>query len=157
MPKRHPSLIPLSRDHHDGLMLALRLRQGTKAPLKGWSHDAAWQAKYVVQFYKQHLVPHFHAEELALFPLMREQVRESIRTIETLLEQHGEIKRRVREFEEADEKRLAQQLREFGDLLDKHIRIEEDELFPIFEKSIPSNLAARVGEDIERIEREAQY
>ena len=156
MPKRHPSLVPLSRDHHDGLMLALRLRQGTKAPLQDWLHDPAWQANYIIQFYKKHLVPHFNAEELVLFPVMKKHARGILKTIERLLEQHREMRERVQKFERADEKRLPKQLKEFGELLDKHIRIEEDVLFPIFEKSVPSDVAAKVGEEIERIERETR-
>jgi hemerythrin-like domain-containing protein len=153
MPKRHPSLVPLSRDHHDGLMVALRLRQGKKALLRDWSHDQVWQSNYVVQFFRRHLVPHFEAEEKALFPTMKKYVRESIETIERLLNQHGEIRARVEKLETPKQLYLEGELRDFGELLEEHIRIEEDELFPLFEKSIAEDIAKDVGREITRIDK----
>jgi hemerythrin-like domain-containing protein len=153
MPKRHPSLVPLSRDHHDGLMLVLRLRQGKKALLRDWSHDLTWQANYVVRFYHDHLVPHFAAEEQALFPVMKEHVEESVKTIDTLLHQHKEIRERVETLEKPGWTGLEDRLREFGELLDGHIRIEEDKLFPLFEKSVPEDVAEDVGREIARIDQ----
>lgn len=153
MAKRHPSLIPLSRDHHDGLMLALRLRQGKKALLRDWSHDPAWQANYVVQFFRRHLVPHFEAEEKALFPTMKNYVKESIKTVQTLLNQHEEMRVRAEKLGKPDPMNLEVELKDFGDSLDRHIRIEEDDLFPLFEKSIPKDIAEDVGREIARIDK----
>lgn len=153
MPKRHPSLVPLSRDHHDGLMLALRLRQGKKALLRDWSHDPAWQANYVVQFFHRHLVPHFEAEEKVLFPTMKKYANESLKIIETLLNQHGEMKTRVEKLENPERTNLETELKDFGDLLERHIRIEEDSLFPMFEGSVPKDIAEDVGQEIARIDK----
>lgn len=155
MARRHPSLIPLSRDHHDGLFLALRLKQGKKALLRLWSHDPFWQATYVVEFYKKHLMPHFEAEEKVLFPAMKKHARESLKTIEILLNQHEEMRRSVKAFEKPDEENLQDDLRDFGKLLDEHIRIEEHQLFPAFEKSVPSDVAENVGKEIEKIDKPA--
>jgi hemerythrin-like domain-containing protein len=134
-------------------MLALRLRQGKKALLRDWSHDLKWQTSYVVQFYRDHLVPHFEAEEKALFPVMKEQVVESLKTIYTLLHQHKEIRERVKSLENPEQTGLEDRLREFGELLDGHIRIEEDKLFPLFEKSVPEEVAEDVGREIARIDK----
>jgi hemerythrin-like domain-containing protein len=153
MPKRHPSLVPLSRDHHDGLMLALRLRQGKKALLRDWSHETAWQANYVVQFFRHHLVPHFEAEERAVFPTMKKYAKESLKTIEGLLDQHKEMKVRVERFEKPEGMNLEKELKAFAELLDRHIRIEEDDLFPAFERSIPKETAEEVGKEIERLDK----
>ncbi len=156
MAKRHPSLFPLSRDHHDGLMLALRLRQGKKALLRDWSHDPKWQANYVSNFYQQHLVPHFEAEEKALFPAMKKHARESLKVIEKLLDQHREIRVRMKRFQKPRDLGLDEQLRQFGDLLEQHIWIEERELFPIFEKSMRREVAERVGKQIELIRKQGK-
>jgi hemerythrin-like domain-containing protein len=134
-------------------MLALRLRQGKKALLRDWSHDPTWQASHVVEFYRDHLVPHFEAEEKALFPVMKEHVAESLETIDTLLHQHKEIRERAKSLEKPEQTGLEDRLREFGELLDRHIRIEEDELFPLFEKSVPEDVAEDVGREITRIDR----
>ena len=53
--KRHDSLVPLSREHHDGLLLAVRLQQGRAALPRLWSHDLVWQAEYVTRFFGEHL------------------------------------------------------------------------------------------------------
>jgi hemerythrin-like domain-containing protein len=134
-------------------MLALRLRQGKKALLQGWSHDSGWQARYVVQFHRDHLLPHFEAEERILFPVMREHAKESVGTIETLLNQHKEITARVESLKESEQTSLKGKLKEFGELLDRHIRIEEEDLFPAFERSIPKGIAEEVGKEIERIHK----
>jgi hemerythrin-like domain-containing protein len=134
-------------------MLALRLRQGKKALLRDWSHDLTWQANYVVRFYHDHLVPHFAAEEQALFPIMKEHVQESAKTINTLLHQHKEIRERVKSLEKPERTELEDRLRDFGELLERHIRIEEDELFPLFEKSVPKEVAEDVGREISRIDK----
>jgi hemerythrin-like domain-containing protein len=133
-------------------MLALRLRQGKNALLRDWSHDLTWQANFVVRFYHDHLVPHFAAEEQALFPVMREHVLESAKTIDTLLHQHKDIRERVKSLEKLQQASLEDRLKDFGDLLDRHIRIEEDELFPLFEKSVPKDIAEDVGREIARID-----
>jgi len=150
--KRVPALIVLSHDHHHGLALALRLRQGDKALLNdGWTHNRKEQAKRVTEFHKEELRAHFRAEEDALFPVMREHVPESGHIIDGLLGQHREIERMVEELEGADEPRLSGILEAFGVLLDRHIRIEEREFFPLFEQSLPAETMRRVGEEIERI------
>jgi hemerythrin-like domain-containing protein len=133
-------------------MLALRLRQGKRALLRDWSHDPVWQANYVIQFFRRHLVPHFEAEEKALFPTMKKYVKESIKTVETLLNQHEEMRARVEKLGKPDPMNLEVELKDFGDSLDRHIRIEEDDLFPLFEKSIPKDIAEEVGREIERID-----
>jgi hemerythrin-like domain-containing protein len=133
-------------------MLALRLRQGKNALLRDWSHDLTWQANFVVRFYHDHLVPHFAAEEQALFPVMREHVLESAKMIDTLLHQHKDIRERVKSLEKLQQASLEDRLKDFGDLLDRHIRIEEDELFPLFEKSVPKDIAEDVGREIARID-----
>jgi hemerythrin-like domain-containing protein len=107
----------------------------------------------VVQFFHDHLVPHFEAEEKALFPAMKERVVESLRTIDTLLHQHKEIRERVKTLEKPERTGLEDRLREFGELLDGHIRIEENELFPLFERSVPEDVAENVGREIARIDK----
>ena len=51
MTGRPPGLIALSHEHHHGLVLALRLRQGSQALLtEGWTHDKRAQARRVLGF-----------------------------------------------------------------------------------------------------------
>jgi hemerythrin-like domain-containing protein len=84
---------------------------------------------------------------------MKKYVTESLTTIETLVNQHGEMKTRVEKLENPDRTNLTTELKDFGDLLERHIRIEEDNLFPMFEDSVPKDVAEDVGREIARIDK----
>ncbi len=150
MAKRHESLIPLARDHYEGLLLAVRLQQGTQALLRLWSHDPVWQAQYVVDFYHQHLKPHFDTEEQALFPLAKEHVPPSAPLVDLLIEQHRELKRRVESFKNPAQPDLADRLKEFGTLLEDHIRKEDRELFPMFEEHASAEILKKAHEEVHK-------
>lgn len=120
--KRSPQLAPLSRQHHDGLLLGWKLRQGIANGI-----DAARMTRYVQWFWQQHLVPHFAIEEKYLIevlpvthPLMAQMFAEH-KIIESLvkqLEEHGDLKK----------------LQELDALLTAHIRFEERTLFAAIEQ-----------------------
>ena len=134
--KRHASLVPLSRDHHDGLLLATRLQQRRNALLRLWSHDPFWQADYVVKFFEDHLSPHFEAEEKILFPVSEPFLEEKKELIEKLLQEHEDMRSFVQSFRQPEEKKLECNLEQFGKLLEEHIRCEEREFFPLCEQAI---------------------
>ena len=63
--KRHPSLAPLSREHHGALILARLLQKDTPA-YKGLPADTAGKAIYALNFYQEELIKHFEEEEKVL-------------------------------------------------------------------------------------------
>jgi hemerythrin-like domain-containing protein len=138
--QRHPSLVPLSQDHHDGLLLAVRLQQGTRALQRLWSHDFFWQAEYVVMFYDDHLTSHFDAEEIVLFPVAQQYLEKDAKIVERLLYDHNEMRTLVNFFRAPRKNELEAKLKHFGKILEDHIRCEERELFPLCEKRFPSDL-----------------
>ena len=145
--KRHPSLIPLSREHHYGLLLCLRIHKGLE---KG---DLNWQrakADDVVRFFDSDLVPHFKAEEEVLFPTMR-SLSAVPELIEELLSEHRKIEQIVEQLRQSDCDQLADRLMDFADLLEAHIRKEERELFPVYESLVPPEIANRVEEEIKNL------
>ncbi|MFN0157933.1 MAG: hemerythrin domain-containing protein [Bacteroidota bacterium] len=149
MAKRHASLVPLSHDHHHGLALALRLRQGTNALLNdGWTHDRREQAKRVLDFYHTELRPHFAAEEEVVFPMMKEHMPGSQGKIETLVDQHRQIEDIIARIRIAQDDALNETLVSLGVLLEQHIRIEERELFPLYESGISEELADETGQRV---------
>ena len=157
MAKRHPSLTPLSRDHHHGLSLALKLRQGPKALLTdGWTHDPVRQAKRVLRFAEEELAPHFVAEEEALFPFIRERLPQLAPVIERLIGEHRVLDALTAQLKDAGGLSApASLLERIGEQLDRHIRSEERELFPACEL-LGSALDA-IGEAIVRArDREAK-
>lgn len=152
MAKRHHSLVPLSQDHHHGLALALRLRQGDQALLNdGWTHDRAEQARRVQEFYERDLRSHFAAEEDAVFPVLRANSPRSVSTVNTLTEQHRELEQLVSRIATAQDRELEQALVAFGELLERHIRIEERELFQVYQADLTPEQMERVGEEVRRI------
>jgi hemerythrin-like domain-containing protein len=151
MARRHPGLIGLSHDHHHGLALALRLRQGDNALLNdGWTHDRRAQADVVRRFFENELRGHFAAEEEVLFPLILRHAAESEGVLKDLRQQHRELEAATGRLTAASGLVLEQELVAFGELLERHIRIEERELFPIFERSVPPDAAADAGADLDR-------
>jgi hemerythrin-like domain-containing protein len=147
---RHASLIPLSQDHHHGLALALRCRKQALGQIKPMGAEGLRErAKEFVVFYRAHLVPHFRAEEEALFPLLRSAVPECQDMIAELVRDHRQIRQAIPQLE--DGTGLAKLIFDLGDLLERHIRKEERDLFPLFEQHVEGRQAETVGEEIRRI------
>ncbi len=69
--KRHPALIPLSRDHHDGLVQAVRLR---RAAADGDASARLAAAREFVEFFRNDERVHLRDEEEELFPLFLRHV-----------------------------------------------------------------------------------
>lgn len=116
--KRSKAFVQLSKDHHFGLLLVWRIRQDL-----GKVSPAADISKYVLAFFDTDLQSHFKEEEVYLFSKLdpadplRQQAEGEHRAICNLVES---IKRN--ELDKA-------LLRQFGDLLEAHIRFEERTLF----------------------------
>jgi hemerythrin-like domain-containing protein len=132
--KRHKSLVPLSHDHHKGLVEARHLREGTAPPREA--------AERFLGFWRSELSRHFREEEDVLLPVFaRHTDPRRVEIAETLL-QHVEIRRGVDELEQALETgsladtSLAVRL---GELLHAHIRYEEDQVFPAIEGVVPED------------------
>ncbi len=149
MAKRHPSLVPVSRDHHEGLLLAVRLQQGENALLKLWSHDTAWQARAVVDFYQEHLVRHFAVEEEKVFPTAQQSVAEAAPIVTKLLEQHEWFRSTAPAMKGREEAVTRDELVTFGQRLEEHIRIEDRELFPLMEEHIEPSVLEKLEKDVQ--------
>jgi len=149
MARRHPALVPLASDHYNGLALALRLQQGTKALTRMWSHDLKFQAGYVVSFFQTELQHHFVVEEKVLFPVVVRHVKEARAIVDDLLNDHRAMESMVKRFCEPVSTALAQELNEFGRILEHHIRKEDRQLFPLFETQAPPEVLKRTEQKIQ--------
>jgi hemerythrin-like domain-containing protein len=150
--KRHPSLIPLSHDHHHGLVLAFRLREGLPRNRKP-SDSPQEQADETVRFFHDNLAAHFRAEEEALCPAIRTCAPQAKTLLDTLSAEHVEMRTHVERLAQTpgNEADLPPLLKTFGDLLERHIRREERELFPLYEANIAEAEAVRIGAEIIRL------
>ena len=128
--KRHASLVPLSRQHHDGLVLAQRLILGrSTAPRAPWPTDRSRQVDLLIQFFDASLGPHFDAEETYVFPAVVEHVADGAELVGTLIREHDDMRAQIRDLRRDPETRLDERLVGFGDCLREHIRSEERVLF----------------------------
>ena len=135
--KRHRSLIPLSRDHHDGLVLAQRLILGrAKAPRSGWPTDRREQVSRVIEFFNSELRRHFEAEEMHVFPAAVEHLREGADLARQLIDEHDDMRARIRGFEKDPTANLEERLSSFGECLKEHIRREEGILFERMQEEV---------------------
>ncbi len=112
--KRHFSLQPLSRDHHDGLLLKWKINKGISKGVE--THRIQ---KYVDWFFTEHLIPHFKIEEDHLFSIDAESL-----SVKKALQQHKEL---IGLFNVKEKDNAI--LIKIGDLLEEHIRFEERVLF----------------------------
>ncbi len=113
--KRNESLVPLSRDHHHGLLLAWKIKRGL-------AKEVAFERimRYARWFYQTHLVPHFAEEEQLVFPILGENHP----LIVQALEEHKNLHAL---FNEGNPTKNP--LAEIVVQLENHIRFEERTLF----------------------------
>ena len=133
--KRHPGLVPLSREHHHGLVMAERLVLGRSTnPRADWPSDRAEQARRLIDFFETDLGSHFDAEEAHVFPVAARDVADGDRLVRALIDDHEAMRAIVRALAAGDAGPAAlpdldARLHAFGERLRKHIRVEERELF----------------------------
>jgi hypothetical protein len=113
--KRNETLKPLSRDHHQGLLLCWKIRQGIKLNI-----EPGRIKKYLDWFWDSYLKPLFEIEELYVFPVLGSKNE----LVQQTLAEHRRLKRL---FENKDD--LSKTISLIEEELGKHIRFEERVLF----------------------------
>lgn len=107
------------------------------------------RAKEFLDFYTSNLEAHFRAEEEVLFPALHSAIPATGSVIEELIREHVEIRQIMPRL--AAGSGLAKLIFDLGDLLERHIRREERELFPLFEQHIQGSQAEMIGEELKKI------
>ncbi|RTE52750.1 hemerythrin domain-containing protein [Arenibacter aquaticus] len=118
--KRHLVLQPLSREHHQGLLLSWKIRTGFTKKI-AYSRIKA----YTDWFYKTYLIPHFTEEETHIFPILGEDND----LVKKAITQHRRLKRLFN-----TEKDIEKSLAIIEEELEQHIRFEERILFNEIQK-----------------------
>lgn len=120
--KRVEALKPLSREHHEGLLLCWKIRTGFKRSISPQRIK-----RYTDWFFVNHLIPHFVTEEKYLFPVLdrgHDLVKKALadhRRLERLFKQENEPEKSLSLIEEE---------------LESHIRFEERVLFNEIQKVV---------------------
>lgn len=135
--QRLQALIPLSHDHHHALVEARRLRRAADR-----DDDPSDAATAFVRFFRTSSVPHFREEEEALFPLVVDVEEARSFVVQALLD-HQHLHALVAALEADRDVRAT--MRELGERLEAHVRLEERQLFPLIERVAAARLDAALA------------
>lgn len=130
--ERHALLRPVSREHHDGLMLCWHIRRAL-----GQGRDPDVQMRTCADFYHTHLLSHFAIEEEAVFPVLGA----GNPLVKRALAEHRRLTRLFVAWDDP-----VRNLSLIEDELAAHIRFEERVLFQAVQ-------SAATEEQLERIDR----
>lgn len=137
MTRRHEALVPLTHDHHHTLAQARRLKEARA------SNDTAVirrAADDFINFYLGRARHHFHEEEELFFaPVVDEEAASELvaRAVAEHLRLHALVRALRRQLSSGDADPGS--LSVIAELLEAHVRFEEQELFPLIEEIIPED------------------
>jgi hypothetical protein len=123
--KRHQALVAFSKDHHFGLLLVWKIKQGLATAVA-----TERISNYILYFFEEYLLEHFQEEEQSLFPklskdhVLRQRAEKEHELIYDIIAQL-----RVQKHNENLVTQLAQTLKD-------HIRFEERELFAYLQQTL---------------------
>ena len=109
--KRNKNIVALSRDHHQGLLLCWKIRQGLKLNV-----ELKRIGNYIHFFWKTRMVEHFRKEEELLFSKIDGPVCDRVK------DEHGIMRLLVEGIDRHDKNNRNSYI-EFSNLLEQHIAI----------------------------------
>lgn len=124
--KRSIYLAPLSREHHEGLLLCWKITEGLRTGMASHRIKA-----YIVFCFDSLLKNHFDEEEQFLFPLLPGGDKH----VEEALAHHAQLRLLADGFRSTTDA-SALSLQYFADVLHRHIRLEERILFNMIEQTV---------------------
>ena len=135
--KRNENIIPLSHDHHFGLLCCWKIRQGLKKNI-----DLERIKKYIDYFWNHHLKEHFKEEEEILFPYLKDEFSSRV------AREHRDLELI---FNEIQKNTSVINLENFANLLDDHIRFEERQWFPHLEQNLTETQFIEIGNALQKV------
>lgn len=126
--KRHDALAALSRDHHQALVIAQRLKRASET-------TAAGARQSFLEYWRVDGQRHFREEEEILLPSYAGHGDPEVPIVARVVIDHIRIRRLAHEIA-AGAPPLAT-LHFLGAQLAEHVRREERELFPLIESALP--------------------
>jgi hypothetical protein len=142
--KRDPALVSLSRDHHQALFVAQKLRRA--------SAQTADEARAAfLAYWEGHGGAHFRLEEEVLLPAYAGHGDSHHPLVVQVLCDHVAIRHRADALARVGDATVAD-LNALGVRLAQHVRLEERELFPLIESAMPPAQLAAVAAALESAE-----
>jgi hypothetical protein len=144
--KRSRELKPLSSEHEQGRLVAFQLKNGLAGhgDSAGAPKDLAGLYSLARRFRDAVLASHTKAEEELIGRFLSEA------DLARLCAEHAELLRLVDAAKGAKASEMRASLYGFAELLERHVRWEEKELFPAFEARVLDTDLADVGGELER-------
>ena len=139
--KRHSALIPLSKEHHDSLILAQVLKKDAPA-YKGLPTDPAAKSEFAQKKFKDYISMHFDKEEAVLHKL-RDCHNEIQKLGDEIIREHQQLKAAFLSLRQSQN--LETDLDKLGHALEEHIRKEERILFPLIQDYVPEEMLTRIA------------
>ncbi|MEX6688005.1 hemerythrin domain-containing protein [Danxiaibacter flavus] len=136
--KRNQKIVPLSRDHHSGLLFCWKIRQGLTL-----GADISRIRNYVLYYWEHHLLHHFKEEEKILFILKDNML------IQKAVDDHQRIETLIDTIKQ--EKADTDTYQSLASMVNDHIRYEERELFPYLEETLSQDQLMAIGEELQRL------
>jgi hemerythrin-like domain-containing protein len=144
--RRSRQLKPLSSEHHHSLLVAYQLKQALAghAESAGAPRDLPGLVSLLRRFDGQVLRTHVRTEEDVLGAYL------TVDDFHRLRAEHAELAALVQasQGDSPTEQRAA--LASFADLLERHVRWEEREVFPYAEAHVDADTLATIGGELER-------
>ncbi|MBC7826242.1 MAG: hemerythrin domain-containing protein [Chitinophagaceae bacterium] len=134
---RDKNLQPLSRQHHNGLLMVLLLSKGEKKHA-----DLRIMGDFILDGWQKELKEHFIMEEDILVPALQDKDFDRKYT-DRLLSEHSQIRSIIKKIEEG--LFTTEDLHFFYQTLEQHIRFEERIYFPEAEKILDPEELQRIG------------
>lgn len=138
--KRNPNLVNLSKEHHDGLVVALRVKKAIDK-----QDDAKPVLAYVLHQWPT-LQHHFSQEEENF--LNQDNINQNHPAILQMLEEHQQFAQLIKKLTQGSNQ-LNQDLLAFAALLKNHIRFEERVLFPYVEEALSAEALLAIGKNLD--------
>ncbi len=144
--KRSRELRPLSSDHHQALLVAFQLKKGLAGhpEAAGAPKDLPGLFGLARRFDEQLFRMHAKAEEELLGTGLAPDDLARLRS------EHAELTRLLEAARTARAVEQRAHLSAWADLLDRHVRWEERELFPVAEERLDDAALARIGGELEK-------
>jgi iron-sulfur cluster repair protein YtfE (RIC family) len=136
--KRHPALIPLSREHQPALLLAQVLKKDAPA-FNGMPSTVPDKAAFALKMFDLNLKVHFAKEEEVFKKIKNINAAIDVLAAEIAIE-HQTLSKAFLSLDKADN--TAEELDALGNLLDDHIRKEERVLFPLMQEHCSEEVLA---------------
>lgn len=134
---RSKELSPLSHEHHDGLLFVWKLRQGLKNNIA-----PARLKDYTIYYWQQHIKPHFYHEEMVL----SKHIPKDNPMLIQMQEEHAMIRELILSL---GEDTSLQTFASLADIVYKHIRFEERELFEWVEANLSKSQLDEIYKELE--------